>query len=680
MRNRKKITLVILAVLALTLVAPVAAQRIQGQNTSRAKRNSVVVLRRQNRFLSEDRAENTISQDESVLTQHNNITRTGVFPRETALTPSSVRNLKRLYIRKVEGQIAAQPLFVKGVSIGGVNKDVLYVVTRRNFIYAFDVNNTKQNDPKNGQAWPNPIELTYTDPVLHSRLRAAPLPGMDDGNSPCLQTHGPVGITSTPVIDPASQVMYVVFRVATPPGSRPRVDHHFIAAIDIQTGQELRRNEITFPASGNYPAFDPAAQLNRPGLLLLGNVVYIAFGAAVCDNPNPRYHGWVFAYSTPTLERVAAFNTTPQTWGGGIWQSGSGLAADERRRFVYAFTGDNHDADFIAQKQTGQGADRDDRYHRTRTELGESILRLSLVDGRFECSPRYSNCVPEHFTAGNWYRLDTGRKFPGEHVMIKGGGDADLGSGGPVVLQNGFIVGGGKQGRVYVLDPNNMRVAKQGFQAFVNSWHLPTPRASECKALGVSNPFDGGNCFVSERDYDMAQAYGPNIHGSLVVWQRAGADFGYMYGMAEKDYLKAFKVFRSGRVEEHPTMTTKTASIIPPVFPKGLRSPDGMPGAALSLSSNGDRDAVLWVSLAPAKDATNTIEPGILMAFDATTLDLLWFDADNQVYFAKFVPPTIAGGKVFRATFGDHDPSCTRADPRTQVWPSCGSVVVYGLQ
>ncbi len=70
------------------------------------------------------------------------------------------------------------------------------------------------------------------------------------------------------------------------------------------------------------------------------------------------------------------------------------------------------------------------------------------------------------------------------------------------------------------------------------------------------------------------------------------------------------------------------------------------------------------------------------MAFDATTLEPLWYDPDDdpfdQIYFAKFVPPTIAGGKVFRASFGDHDSSCTRAGPGG-VWPSCGAVIVYGL-
>ena len=42
-------------------------------------------------------------------------------------------------------------------------------------------------------------------PILKHSLHAEPLPGMEDTPSKkgCYQTHGPVGITSTPVIDPA---------------------------------------------------------------------------------------------------------------------------------------------------------------------------------------------------------------------------------------------------------------------------------------------------------------------------------------------------------------------------------------------------------------------------------------------------------------------------------------------
>jgi hypothetical protein len=62
-----------------------------------------------------------ISEPESVLTQHNDRRRTGVYDHETQLTPASVSakfgaTFGRLCVRHVEGQIVAQPLFLKGIN------------------------------------------------------------------------------------------------------------------------------------------------------------------------------------------------------------------------------------------------------------------------------------------------------------------------------------------------------------------------------------------------------------------------------------------------------------------------------------------------------------------------------------------------------------------------------------
>jgi hypothetical protein len=98
-----------------------------------------------------------------------------------------------------------------------------------------------------------------------------------------------------------------------------------------------------------------------------------------------------------------------------------------------------------------------------------------------------------------------------------------------------------------------------------------------------------------------------------------------------------------------------------------------MPGGFLSVSANNGHDGIVWVSdVCAYKDITvrfydrqacgdasttdGTI-PGRLMAFDALSLDLLWEDpTDNTpaaVPFAKFVPPTVAAGHVFRAAYKD---------------------------
>lgn len=680
---------------------------------------------------------------QSVLTQHNNVRRTGSYPCETILTPAVVSSgrFQRLVVRKVDGQIAAQPLYVKGVTIpsGPFNlnhriglrakTNVVYVVTRKNKIYAFDADNVNQDDPRQGMIWPNPILLQDWDPPgsQQSPLFAAPLSGMDDGPNvpPCQQTHGPVGITSTPVIDPEHSVMYLVARFGPVP-SNPfygAVAYDYLVKLDITTGQELGRVLIQTPRDFPGDKFNASAQLNRPGLLLLNNVLYVAFGAPVCDVAeysrlrvgHVPTHGWVFAYIASDLQLLDVYNTSPQNAVAGIWQSGAGLAADPQHNFVYAITGNNENPDDIVRKESGPDPLHPNLYDASRTDLGESILKLSLgPDRKFQCDHKSGGfCVTPHFTAGNWYRLDTAHDSPADLVQqglekncIKlhpghakdwcvFGGDSDLGSGGPVVLSTGRVVGGGKQGKLYVLNPldqAHMEHAEQGFLAAFNTWHRPGSTETTCT---TSNPANEPGCAVATArpgpkpdDYDLGQAYGPNIHGGPGIWERS--TFSLLYLMAEKDYLRAYRVLNTGHIVETAEMNTDHVYAryprgFQPFFtshPKGIRSPDGMPGGAVSVSSNGDQDGIVWVSVSP-NDATNTIEPGVLMAFDAGDLaKLLWFDDDPNIYFAKFVPPTIAGGKVFRATFGDNLDGNSSEKCRRQSNDnlSCGSLVIYGLK
>jgi hypothetical protein len=353
------------------------------------------------------------------------------------------------------------------------------------------------------------------------------------------------------------------------------------------------------PVKVIFQGFDANMQLNRPALLMLNGVVYLGFGPAVCDhggNPylptweKPKPHGWLFAYRARDLMLLDAFNTTKKTALAGVWQSGNGLAGDASGA-VYAFTGNNGTERYNDVDNT------DDRWILANdgshiTELGNSILKLRLgVGSRFGPA--------EHFTAGNWFRLDTGRRFPGDTDIGDDAGDSDLGSGGPVLLSNGMIIGGGKHGALYVIDPANMSQAKQSFQAFYNTWH---PETHPC-------------------DYDKVQRNGPNIHGGPVAWRPAGTNYPLVYGMPEKEYLKIFKTLNNRHVDEHPVMTT---------LEYGIRSPDGMPGAALSLSANGDHDGIVWASL-PVQDSNDASTTdgnlarspqfrGRLMAFDALTL------------------------------------------------------------
>ncbi len=205
-----------------------------------------------------------------------------------------------------------------------------------------------------------------------------------------------VGITSTPVIDLASQTIYVVAKSKnTDDGSY----HQKLHALNLSTGQDKPGSPMeitaTVPGSGvgsvdGKVIFDPLYHLNRPGLLLLNGVVYLAFGSH--GNRGP-HHGWLLGYDARTLQQVAVFNTTPDSDGGSIWQSGQGLVADGNGN-IYATTGNGP-----FNLQDG------------RRDYGDSALKFSTRNGL---------SVVDYFTPHN---TDILNQF-----------DIDLGAGGPVLL------------------------------------------------------------------------------------------------------------------------------------------------------------------------------------------------------------------------------------------------------
>src|SRR5262249_37138933 len=154
-------------------------------------------------------------------------------------------------------------------------------------------------------------------------------------------------------------------------------------------------------------------------------------------------------------------------------------------------------------------------------------------------------------------------------------------------------------------------------------------------------------------NYASSEAYGCNIHGNPVFWSGTSC----VYHMAEKDHLKAFRYDATSRTIVYDVDPDPVSRAIRP-FAESTEAPNhGMPGGACSVSANGNTDGIVWVSY-PQADGQWQKVPGFLVAYNATpggpdgrTLVELWRDAANDVLFAKFCPPTIADGKVFRATF-----------------------------
>jgi LGFP repeat len=526
----------------------------------------------------------------NVVTQHNNNLRTGAYLVETRLTPANVStNFGLLYSRNVEGGIYSQPLFVHGVRTSRGKKNLFFIATETNMVYAFDADDLS--------AW--------ASPVFNRRLQPTG-PSSVCGETPS----GVVGITGTPVIDLDAHAMYVVARNAND-------QRHYLHKLDIRNNF----NDLVPPVAmggtdpGSGVPFNGQCERNRPGLLLNNGIVYAGFGTFSCDAPCPSapYHGWVLGYKASDLTPVAIFCTSCTSSEAGIWQTGGGLVSDGA--YIYL--------------ETGNGP----------APLGDSFLKLQITP--------------------SWPGLSLAGSYTPVNAATLNAGDTDLGSGGPVLLSNaGLLVGGGKQGRYYVIDTSTMNLAQDpaapplgfdGFQAFTNTYHNDNSKPA-CTGAGGAvgcDAFPGSTCYVDPSRYGNGEICGPNIHSDPVFWEFASSSFGYVYQMSEKDFLKAFRLDNATHhVQEAPAATGPE------------KPPDGMPGGFSSLSAALGTAGLVWTSW-PLGDAQWNLVPGRIAAFDALSLAELWHD-DGGYIFAKSVPPTIAEGKVYRAT-------------------GSGVVLVYGL-
>ena len=169
---------------------------------------------------------------------------------------------------------------------------------------------------------------------------------------------------------------------------------------------------------------------NRPGLLLLNGVVYVAFGST-CDIGT--WHGWLFGYDTSTLTQSASFNVTPNGTSAGIWQGGTGLLGIGNN--IYVTTGNG-------TFDVNQGG----------VDYGDSILKLSTSNGL---------SVSDYFTPRNQSSLNST--------------DTDLGAGGPIAIPGtSLIVSIGKDHVLRLLNTNNMGKFNATFDADVEEFTAAT--------------------------------------------------------------------------------------------------------------------------------------------------------------------------------------------------------------
>ena len=359
-----------------------------------------------------------------VLTGNYDNARTGLNPNETILTPANVssNSFGRLFSHALDGQVYAQPLYVSGLAIPGKGThNVVFIATQHDSVYAFDADN---NSGSNGvplwrRSFINPAAGITSVPTVD----AVDFPGQD-----CRTFVGEIGIVGTPAIDITNGTLYVVTRTKEP-STNGFIQVQRLHALDITTGNDRSNSPVVIDAavpgtgagsSNGIVRFNPAREMQRPGLLLLKGVVYIAW-CSYCDHD--PYHGWILGYHAQTLQPAGVFNVTPTATRGGIWMGGGGLAASPDGA-IYCITG-NGTFDTTQNPRN----------------FGNSFLKLTQVAGL---------TLVDWFTPYNQAVMDIQ--------------DEDLGSGGAMVLPDSvgsedhprLLVGCSKLGKIYLLDRDNL--------------------------------------------------------------------------------------------------------------------------------------------------------------------------------------------------------------------------------
>jgi len=551
-----------------------------------------------------------------VFTYHNDVSRDGVNAQEYALTSSTVSTATfgKLFSCPVDGAVYAQPLWVPGVSIGGTVHNVIYVATQHDSVFAFDAD-------------ANPCVQLWQAKLLDTAHRGTPGEGpivWQDVGYCYGDVYPEVGVTGTPVIDPSSGTIYMVSASEIPGAqsgncSLPAGSYfHRLHALDITNGNEKFNGPVTIAAqvvgtgdgsSGGMVTFNSQLQHNRSGLALSGDgTVYVAFAAHEDATP---YHGWLFGYTASDLSQTpSVFNTTPNGVNGadgGIWGGGGAPAVDSGND-VYVATGNG-----IFDESSGFSMEND---------YGDSVLRLSATPGS---TPNGVNLqLNSWFTAGD--------------QASDAADDADLGSGAPVLLPDQTV------GPPHLL----VQLGKDGFVYLINR--------------------DGMGQYQQNSDSQIQQSFQvvSGFWGTPAFWQNNLYFAGAYAGATDSLKQVSFNA-TTGLFNLNPTIASRSGERF------------GFPGVSPSVSSQGSNNGIVWAVDAglygyASPNAAGGINcyvspvpapctgPAVLHAYSATNLaNEYWNSAaasgnrDQAGNAVKFVPPTIANGKVYVSTRSEVD-------------------------
>lgn len=333
----------------------------------------------------------------SVLQFHKNDSRDGSYI-DPALSRETIRRFKRddSFKSTIPGPLYAQPLFIEKAA---QEKDGLLVATEQNIVQLIDAT---------------------TGALIWQRKLGEPVPlsALPCGNI------NPLGVTGTPVADPATRIVYLDAMVS-PDGGKTK--QHLAFALSWEDGS-IRPGwpiDIAAALKARGETFDASAQNQRGALALFGKWLMIPFGGHFGDCGD--YHGWVVGIDVtqpstpPNYYRTAGMK-------GGIWTPG-GISRDGSSLFVS--TGNTEGASSWAD--------------------GDAVIRLTPeLD--------FSRVPADFFAPTNWQDLDAT--------------DQDLGSAVPLPVNlstsshpSRLIVTMGKNGLAYLLDRDQLGGISEGLSS-----------------------------------------------------------------------------------------------------------------------------------------------------------------------------------------------------------------------
>ncbi len=536
----------------------------------------------------------------AVVTQMYDNLHTGWNPNETQLTIANVKSSFKLLFKDQtaadpNGQTYSQPLYIPNLNMGKLGThNVIFVAAENNTVDAFDA------DAAGAPLWSK--NLTPSGETLQVAA--------DYDNDRVPQ----IGITGTPVIDPATNTIYLV--AASKTTASPVTFHQRLHAMDITNGNERPNSPVDitakYPGTGGTMTgrnqngnvvFDPLWEFNRPAMLLAAGNVYTVFGS---HEDNGEYQGWVIAYDKASLAQTGVFNTSPNldpgVGGGAIWQASMGPVADDSS--IYALTANGP-------------------FDNTASNYGDSAIRLNLT----------GLALQDFFTPCNQQVLNVE--------------DVDLGSGGMMLLPEQptgplkLATFTGKEGSIYLVD----RTAMGSFTA---PNHFDDTMACNddviqklWRVLGTAPTTDP--TVGSNRDaFWGAPAYFRDSSGHQYVY--FPGDYAPITEFDLSNATLTAGTVAGGKPNQTPSSTYN--------FPHG--------GTIPVISSNGGdtSTAILWAirRALPPSGAAGPLTLDAFSAIDLTNQIVVDIPA-GQWNFKNdaFLIPTIANGKVYIASGGEID-------------------------